>query len=443
MTFAIWAVALGLLLITMAMTGALLKRLPVSPSMLYLAAGAALGPAGVALLHLDPINDSAVLEHVTEAAVLISLFVTGLKLSAPLSDIRWRLAISLALGAMVLTVGAIALIGVAALGLPVGAAILLGAILAPTDPVLASEVQVADPQDRDRLRFALTGEGGLNDGLAFPFAMLGLGLLGLHELGPWGARWLAIDCLWAIAGGLLIGAASGRLVGNLVLYLRVRHREAVGFDEFLALGLIALSYGIAVLAHTYGFLAVFAAGLALRHAEDTPIARTSSPGPTEEPALPVDEASRNAVATDPLQAGPYLKRAILGFNEQMERIVEVAVVLIVGAMLAFTSVPDAAYWFVPVLLLMIRPVCVWVCIAGSTTTRRQRVLIAWFGIRGIGSVYYLMYAINHGLDAGLAEPFIAITLTVVATSIVIHGVSVTPLMQRYARRRPPTGRALF
>jgi NhaP-type Na+/H+ or K+/H+ antiporter len=103
MTFAIWAVVLGLLLITMAMTGALLKRLPVSPSMLYLAAGAALGPAGIALLHLDPINDSTVLEHVTEAAVLISLFVTGLKLSAPLSGIRWRLAISLALGAMVLT----------------------------------------------------------------------------------------------------------------------------------------------------------------------------------------------------------------------------------------------------------------------------------------------------------------------------------------------------
>ena len=90
----------------------------------------------------------------------------------------------------------------------------------------------------------------------------------------------------------------------------------------------------------------------------------------------------------------------------MERIAEVAVVLIVGAMLAFISVPDAAYWFVPV-LLMIRPVCVWVCIAGSTTTRQQRVLMAWFGIRGIGSVYYLMYAINHGLDAGLAEPFIA------------------------------------
>ena len=131
-------------------------------------------------------------------------------------------------------------------------------------------MQVADPQDRDRLRFALTGEGGLNDGLAFPFAMLGLGLLGFHELGPWGARWFAIDCLWAIAGGLLIGAASGRLVGNLVLYLRVRHREAVGFDEFLALGLIALAYGIAVLTHTYGFLAVFAAGFALRRAEDTP-----------------------------------------------------------------------------------------------------------------------------------------------------------------------------
>jgi sodium/hydrogen antiporter len=148
-----------------------------------------------------------------------------------------------------------------------------------------------------------------------------------------------------------------------VLYLRVRHREAVGFDEFLALGLIALSYGIAVLAHTYGFLAVFAAGLALRRAEDAPIARTSSPGPTKEVAL----GSRVAVATDPLQAGPYLKRAILGFNEQMERIVEVAVVLIVGAMLAFLSVPDAAYWFVPVLLLIIGP---FACGCASPARRR-------------------------------------------------------------------------
>jgi NhaP-type Na+/H+ or K+/H+ antiporter len=103
------------------------------------------------------------------------------------------------------------------------------------------------------LRFSLTGEGGLNDGTAFPFVMLGLGLLGLHDLGTAGWRWLAVDVVWATAGGLLIGGALGALIGKLVVYLRTRHQESVGLDEFLALGLIALTYGVAVLGQAYGF----------------------------------------------------------------------------------------------------------------------------------------------------------------------------------------------
>jgi NhaP-type Na+/H+ or K+/H+ antiporter len=168
---------------------------------------------------------------------------------------------------MTLTVGMITLVGAFLLHLPWGAAILLGAILAPTDPVLASDVQVATPGDRDRLRFSLTGEAGLNDGTAFPFVMLGLGLLGLHPLGACGWRWLAVDVGWAVLGGLAVGGVLGTLVGRLVLYLRRAHQEAVGRDDFLVLGLITLSYGSALLLHTYGFLAVFAAALALRRIE--------------------------------------------------------------------------------------------------------------------------------------------------------------------------------
>ena len=138
------------------------------------------------LVDIDPVRNAIALERICEIAVLISLFTAGLKLKLPWKDNRWRVPARLASVSMMLTVGGLALAGVYLLGLPLGAAVLLGAILAPTDPVLASDVQVTDADDRDRLRFGLTGEGGLNDGTAFPFVMLGLGLLGLHDLGAGG-----------------------------------------------------------------------------------------------------------------------------------------------------------------------------------------------------------------------------------------------------------------
>lgn len=207
--------------------------------MLYLAAGFGLGPGGLGLLNADPFGQTELFERLSEIALLISLFVTGLKLSVPMRDARWYLPLRLATVSMVMTIALITIIGMLGLGLSVGAALLLGSILAPTDPVLASDVQVEDAGDRDRLRFSLSGEGGLNDGVAFPFVMLGLGLLGLHELGAWGWKWIVMDVFWGIGGGLAIGGALGYLVGKLVVYLRVHHREAVGLDEFLALGLIA------------------------------------------------------------------------------------------------------------------------------------------------------------------------------------------------------------
>jgi sodium/hydrogen antiporter len=247
--FTVSYIVVGAVFIVMALSGSVLKRLPLSTSMLYLAAGVLIGPHALNLIHFDAIMEAAIVERITEVAVIVSLFTAGLKLRVPLRDPLWRLPVVLASWSMALTVGLIALVGVVALELPLGAAILLGAVLAPTDPVLASDVQVSGPRDRDRLRFTLTGEAGFNDGTAFPFVMLGLGLLGLHETGEGGWRWLVVDVFWAIPGGLLIGALLGTVTGRLILFLRREHKEAVGLDDFLALGLIALSYGTALLFH--------------------------------------------------------------------------------------------------------------------------------------------------------------------------------------------------
>jgi NhaP-type Na+/H+ or K+/H+ antiporter len=446
MSFAIWAVILGLLLTTMALSGSLLKRLPLSAAMLYLGVGVALGTAGWGLMAPDPLEHSVLLEHMTEIAVVISLFSAGLKLGLPLSNPHWWLPVRLAFVSMSLTVGLVVLIGVFGLGLSLGAAVLLGGILAPTDPVLASDVQVENASDRDRLRFSLTGEGALNDGAAFPFVMLGLGLLGLHELGEWGWRWWAVDVLWATAAGLGIGALLGALIGKLAVHLRSHHQTSVGLEEFLALGLIALAYGVAVLCHAYGFLAVFAAGLALQRVQTRKLPR-NEPASVDATA-PDTTPTPHALATHPRHAGTFMMQAVRGFNEQLERIGEVGVVLVVGAMLAFVAFDLGTVAFALVLFVVVRPVSVWLGLLGAPILRDQRVLISWFGIRGIGSIYYLMFAINHELPGSLAQQIVTITLTTVTVSIVLHGISVTPLMDLYGRRkarratRPPRTPAL-
>jgi NhaP-type Na+/H+ or K+/H+ antiporter len=430
MAVSLWYLIVGAVFALMALARSHLQRLPLSTSLLYLLVGIGIGPAGLGLLRLDPVADAALLERLTEVAVIISLFTSGLKLRAALRDPIWRIPLRLAFLSMLITVALIALAGVLGLGLSLGAAVLLGAILAPTDAVLASDVQVERPSDQDRLRFGLTGEAGLNDGSAFPFVMLGLGLLGLHELGAYGWRWLAVDLLWATVAGLGAGWLLGQVIGRLVVHLRQAYRAAVGLDDFLALGLIALAYGAAHVIHAYGFLAVFAAGLALRHIE-LKANDDHQPEPAEVDAQPGDEA----LATDPDQAPAYMAQAVLGFNEQLERAAEVAMVVVLGSILVplLPAAPAAAIWFIPLLLLVIRPAAVLLGLIGSATGPLQRLLSGWFGIRGIGSLYYLMYALTHDVAGELATTLVALTVLTVAVSIVAHGISVTPLMRRYSR----------
>jgi NhaP-type Na+/H+ or K+/H+ antiporter len=431
MTFEAWYFILGALLITVALLASSVKRLPLTETMIYLTAGTLLGPLGFGALSLDAHEQSMLLERLSEVAVIVSLFTSGLKLRVPLRDRRWWIPVRLAFASMTLTVGLVALTGVLGLGLSPGAAILLGALLAPTDPVLASEVQLENAHDRDRLRFSLTGEAGLNDGTAFPFVMLGLGLLGLHEIGEWGWRWLAVDVVWAISGGLAIGAVCGAAVGRLVLYLRRERREGLGRDEFLALGLIALSYGGALLAHAYGFLAVFAAGLTLRAIEHRETGETPPPE-----VLAMEKAGeQEGIATSPETAPAHMAGAVLTFNERIERIMEVALVLIIGAALSPNYLHIGQVWFIAFLFLLIRPIAVNIGLLGHRAAVTERAMISWFGIRGIGSLYYLMYAVNRGLSPEVSGRLISITLPVIAVSIIIHGITVTPLMGWYQRRR--------
>ena len=431
MTFQTGYALLGALLIFVVAITSRVKRLPLTETIIYLIVGALVGPLGWGLLTIDPHAHSQLLERLAEIAVIVSLFTTGLKLRLPLRDGRWRIPLRLAFISMTFTVGLIAFAAMWLLGLPPGAAILLGAILAPTDPVLASEVQLENPHDRDRLRVSLTGEAGLNDGSAFPFVMLGLGWLGLHDLGAWAWKWWVVDVLWATAGGLGIGALLGTLTARLVLWLRREHQEGVGRDEFLTLGLIALSYGVAVLAHAYGFLAVFAAGLALRAVEQQHSGRKS---PDE--VLAMERGSPGEeVATDREKAPAHLAGAVLAINEHLERVLEVALVLVIGIILTpdYLRLEEAA--FIAILFLVIRPVAVLAGLFGAPSAQAERGLLAWFGIRGIGSLYYLMYAVNHGLAPALAWELISATLTVIAVSIIVHGITVTPLMAAYRARR--------
>lgn len=417
MAWAGWFLLLGALLVTMALTSTLLGRLPLSGAMVYLGLGWLLGPDLLNVLRPDPMQHAVALERVAEVALLISLFAVGMQLGVPLRDTRWRLPVRLAFGSMAAMVALVTAVGYFGLGLSLGGAVLLGALLAPTDPVLASGVRSEAGPEPDRLGFSLAGEGGLNDGAAFPFAMLGLGLIGVHELGPSGVRWWTVELLWATVAGTAIGAALGMATGRLVVYLRSRHGEAEGLDEFLSLGLVGMAYGLAQISLASGFLAVFAAGMALQRVRDRP--RLTRPAP----------ARADQHASD-------MRDSVQTFNEQLEKLAEMALVLMVGAMLAYCKPLPAAWWFVPLVLGVLRPLSVWVALPGERLTWPQQAMISWFGIRGIGSVFYLLLVLRHGVETELAETLVSLTLLTVATSIVVHGLSAQPLMKLYLRKRP-------
>jgi sodium/hydrogen antiporter len=434
--------------LSMALTSAYVRRLPISSSSLYLLLGVALGPLGLDWLRISFAKQTSWLEHLTEVAVIISLFVGGLKLRLPFSADGWRAVPRLAVLVMVCCIAGIALFARYALGLDTAGALLLGAVLAPTDPVLASAVSVSEASDEDPVRYGLSGEAGLNDGMAFPFVVLALSWSAHGGGGTWLGSWLLVRVLWAIPVALGVGYLLGRWLGGFAVRMRSRQQEATAPSDFLALALIAISYVLCELLEAWGFLGVFAAGVGLRAAELATV--HVSPHPSTRPDAPVEQGAQGSThppaeqlvaarecsdsIREPAVAAGVMVAETLSFGDTAERILELLLVTVVGA--ALSEHWDARGLVVAfVLFVMLRPLSTVLALARTPTSRSQRWLMGWFGIRGIGSLYYLGYALNeqaHGPSFGAVTD---ITISVVALSIVVHGVSVTPLLGLYERSR--------
>ncbi|MDT8453507.1 MAG: cation:proton antiporter, partial [Gammaproteobacteria bacterium] len=406
-------------------------------AIVYLAVGLLVGPTVLNLFHFNPLKESALLEVLTEVVVLISLFSAGVKMPVPFSFARWRTPILLASVSMAVSVGMVAAFAYFLLGLPLGAGVLLGAILAPTDPVLATDVQTRHPGDRDQLRFTLTCEAGMNDGSAFPFVMLGMGMLGLHELGDFGLRWALVDVLWATVAGVAIGVASGVSLAHLGRKLRGTPPRHKLMDDFLGLGLIGVVYGLSELVNAWGFLAVFFAAVALRQTElklagtDMNSAALDNPDQLQN-GLNEPGAENPGPENEP---APTVSEGALVFKEHLERLSELVLILLIGGTLFIDSWSLRAVGLALFLFMIARPVSVLAGLLGTRTSWPIRSMVSWFGVRGIGSLYYLMFAIQHGLPEELALELIQLTLIVVTLSILVHGTSVKPLMSQFLRHR--------
>ena len=382
-----------------------------SASLIYLTLGAA-AAAVIAWLDIgwpDPIGDASLVEHLAEAALVMALFSAGLKLDRPLRPRDWTSVARLLLLAMPLTIGAVALLGSALLGLSATAAVLLGAALAPTDPVLAGDIGVGPPGDEDEHEpnFALTAEAGLNDGLAAPFVLLGLFMA--EEAGSdWAWRWVAADVVWAIVAGVAMGAGIGLLAAWSVKRLHSAGMLVGTFDGFHAIATALVIYGLAELAGGYGFLGVFAGGLAFRRYE----------------------------------RDHELNASVHEGSERLEKLLELAMILLLGSMLTATGLSAIGWegWLLAVLVLVaVRPLAVLLSLAGSRMDHAdEKAFVAWFGVRGVGTLYYLAVIVGAGALAGDERELVVWTgIATVLVSIVVHGLTAGPSLRRLLLRRRP------
>jgi len=403
--YQLWLLAIGLVVLLVAWLPLLLKRLPLSLPIIFVLIGMAVFAfTPLAKFSPHPLEAPLMIEKATEFIVIIALMGAGLKIGRPLSWSNWQITTRLLVIVMPLTIAAIALSGHWIMGLPLASALLLGACLAPTDPVLASDVQIerADGDDSDEARFALTSEAGLNDALAFPFVYLAIVAatvgLSFESVG----LWLWQDVTWRLAVGGLIGASAGWLLGQIIYSLPKDTRLSRTGDGFIALGATLAIYALTEFAHGYGFLAVFAAGLMLRRSAD----------------------------------GDDFNLELHAFADETERLVMMVLLVLFGGMLTGGGLLARVGWdsviVAGLVLLVIRPAIGWFTLINIERPALERFVIAFFGIRGLGSVYYLAFALNHGSFSQQQVLWETVGLIVLG-SIFIHGLSVTPVMQRLNR----------
>jgi NhaP-type Na+/H+ or K+/H+ antiporter len=407
-------VAAGIAALAAALLPRYLSRAPISMPMVFVAAGVLGFTIFDDLPTPDPLAYGSVTVHLTELCVIISLMGAGLALDRPVGWRRWSSTWRLLGITMPLSILACAILGWWLLGVGAATALLLGAVLAPTDPVLAGEVKVGepagDPDDHeDEARFSLTSEAGLNDGLAFPFvyAAVAISMVGVAP-GGWLADWLLVDVAWRLSVGIIVGLAAGWLLSRLFFQAPwARAQLAEEAEGFVALAATLLAYGMAELCQGYGFLAVFVCACSIRAAER-------------------DHAYHGVLHS---------------FVEQLERLLTVVILILFGGAVArglLDSVGLAEVGLAAALLLLVRPLTGWIALSGGGTGRRERWVIASFGVRGIGSLYYAAYALEEGTFAAGEQVWGVVGLVVVG-SVVLHGLSATPVMAMLDRRRVEVG----
>ncbi|MGO6819176.1 cation:proton antiporter [Rhizobium brockwellii] len=410
---------LGVVVLLTAWLPLMMRRLPLSLPIACLAIGALLAWSPFPLLpRFNPLENREFTERMTEIVVIVALMGAGLKLDRPIGWKRWMTTWRLLGIAMPLTIGALAFLGSWILGLGVASAVLLGACLAPTDPVLASDVQVGPPQtgEEDEVRFALTSEAGLNDGLSFPFVHLAIALaLAAKEGTVLLQHWAFLDVFWRLAAGGVVGWALGKAFGFLSFRMR-GSSLAKTQDGFVALGMTFTTYGLTQLVGGYGFVAVFLAAVAFRASE------------------------RHHDFHEQLH----------DFAEQIERLLMMVLLVCLGSIAASGQLLEGIDWRVAVVaflaIVFVRPTIGWLSLIGSGHPPGESLIIAVFGIRGLGSIYYLAYATGQA-EFERVETVWTTVLLIVLTSIVVHGIAVTPAMiwidgRRSRARRKQTAHAV-
>ena len=374
-----------------------------SASIIYLGLGmvAAVALSLLGIPPLDSVRDASLIEHITELALALAVFSTGIAIERRVSWHGWRSVGGLVGVVMPLSIAAVAAFAYYAMDLSLGAAIILGALLSPTDPVLAGDVGVGPPGDtfEDEPRFNLGTEAALNDGLASPFVLLGM-LVAAEGGSDWAVEWLLADLLYAVLGAAAIGAVAGYLMGGFAVRLRNADLLDLRLDYYFAIPSVLVIYGVTEFAGAYGLVAAFTGGLAFRRYE----------------------------------FGHEHNRHVHEGAEIVEKFGELVVILLLGSMvtLAGLQVPGLTGWLlVPLLLVVIRPALVLALFARSRMAPGERVFVAWFGVRGVAAIYYATLAIGAGVLAPGEEATVFWTAAVcVIVSIVVHGVSATSLMRR-------------
>lgn len=409
--YALLLAGVGALVLMTAWLPMLLRNAPLSLPILCVGAGAALfALPTLRPFAIHPLQFPALVERLSEFVVIVSLMGAGLKIDRMIGLRSWTLTWRLLGIAMPVTMVIVAGLALWLLGVGLAAALLIAAVLAPTDPVLASDVQVGGPGEgvEDEARFALTSEAGLNDGLAFPFVHLAIAFsaasFGSGDLLEWFGR----DLLWKIFLGAGAGYAIGRGLGYLTFHLPMRASLSRTGDGFVALAVTLLAYGLVETLGGFGFLAVFVSALALRN------------------------ASRDHDYHDRLH----------GFAEEAERLLMMLLLVLFGGIVAFGGLLAPFDWtmllFVAGVLLVARPVAGLLSLLRSKLPWREQLVISFFGIRGMGSIYYLAFALNHASFVDHRRLW-AVVGGVVLASILLHGITVTPalrLLDRWQRRRP-------